>query len=102
MGLGAQTWACPYKTKVFKYDAYVGDIAKIDHLANGKFTTPSSAPRVELQTTLHNQMQTRVDNCIVDLEKKTLDAQMDNSHDNTPSEATTNMNAKKLKSHDSL
>jgi len=128
MGLGAQilTWACPYKTKVFKYDAYVGDIAKIDHLANGKFTTTLSAPRVELQTTLHNQMQTRVDNCIVDLEKKTfdncivdlekktldncivdlekktLDTQMDNSHDNTPSEATTNMNAKKLKSHDSL
>ncbi len=114
------------QNKVFKYDANVGDIAKIDHLANGKFTTPSSAPRVEPQTTLHNQMQTRVnnciidlekktfdncivdlekktlDNCILDLEKKTLDTQMDNSHDNTPSEATTNMNAKKLKSHDSL
>jgi hypothetical protein len=90
--------------------------------------TPSSAPtRVELQTTtLHNQMQTRVnnciidlekktldncivdletktfDNCIVNLEKKTLDTQMDNSHDNTPSEAITNMNAKQLESHDSL
>ncbi len=89
--------------------------------------TPSSAPRVELQTTnLHNKMQTRVDNriidlekktfenCIIDLEKKTFDnyivdlekktlhTQMDNSHDNTPSNATTKMNAKKLESHDSL
>jgi hypothetical protein len=43
-----------------------------------------------------------LDSCIVDLEKKTLDTQMDNSHDNTPAKATTNMNAKKLESHDSL